>query len=86
MTGNRLRFSAGSLLKQGLCAAPPVWAGSQSNQSAGGASCGTTTPGYLLGGGESSSENLLGGGGSSESSGSSEGMPGEDEQTRPSPG
>lgn len=28
----------------------------------------------------------LGGGGSSESSGSSEGMPGEDEQTRPSPG
>lgn len=56
MTGNGLWFSAGSLLKQGLCAAPPVWAGSQSNQSAGGASRGTTTPGYLLGGGESSSE------------------------------
>lgn len=32
MTGNGLRFSAGSLLKQDLCASPPLWAGSQSTQ------------------------------------------------------
>lgn len=32
MTGNRLWFSAGSLLKQGLCVPPPIWAGSQNNQ------------------------------------------------------
>lgn len=32
MTGNGLRFSAGSLLKQDSRASPPVWAGSQSTQ------------------------------------------------------
>lgn len=32
MTGSRLRFSAGSLLKRGLYASPPLWAGSQNNQ------------------------------------------------------